>query len=304
LIWERPENGDGYEVVDCGKEEMSGTLQAKPGASFTEYEPLVEHPDLFIRFAEIFAPATTAACLRFANEFGVLHYGPSNSQPREGKKVQAEELRIWYGGRMLVELIRIWQAATVGDNDELSRFFCWENDTLSVKKAFFSAVPTMSDDEFINGWRRWHRPIAGNPPSLAELAISCCAFRLGFHSSSTFNPPLYRLQWNPLSRQVEWKLGPQDLWMAIRLQFSLALAGEYKFQKCSICGKWFQVAPGLNRSDKVTCSQVCRNKAYRQRQERARELHAQGMSAPAIASEIGAQVASVEKWVATKRKEQ
>ena len=45
-------------------------------------------------------------------------------------------------------------------------------------------------------------------------------------------------------------------------------------RQCLQCGTWFEISPRAARTDRVFCSDACRFKAYRERQSRARRMHA------------------------------
>jgi hypothetical protein len=81
------------------------------------------------------------------------------------------------------------------------------------------------------------------------------------------------------------------------LQLAHAILGGKKYQPCEACGRWFELAPGLNRADRQTCSDSCRVKLYRVRRQRARELHAKKWSLKRISKEIGSNVSTIKKWL-------
>jgi hypothetical protein len=84
---------------------------------------------------------------------------------------------------------------------------------------------------------------------------------------------------------------------AVWLQFATAVNENVGHGRCRECGTWFVVAPNAARSSRMFCSTGCRSKAYRERQERARQLHAAKKSFAAIAAELGSDVATVRKWI-------
>jgi hypothetical protein len=58
----------------------------------------------------------------------------------------------------------------------------------------------------------------------------------------------------------------------------------------------------MNRANKLTCGNKCRQAAHRQRRQRAQELQEAGKTIKQIASELGSNVESVKRWL-QKRKE-
>jgi hypothetical protein len=47
----------------------------------------------------------------------------------------------------------------------------------------------------------------------------------------------------------------------------------------------------------LTCSDACRQKAHRDRQAKARQLHSEGHSPTDIAQSIGSSVEAVQRWL-------
>jgi hypothetical protein len=93
------------------------------------------------------------------------------------------------------------------------------------------------------------------------------------------------------------ELLPQNLLAALWLQFALAVAGDKDYRDCEVCATPFEVSLDAARADRVFCSNACRSKAYRQRQEKARRLYVEGKTARAIAKELGSDLATVKKWI-------
>jgi hypothetical protein len=59
---------------------------------------------------------------------------------------------------------------------------------------------------------------------------------------------------------------PKNLLGALWLQFALTIERGSDFRRCAECGTWFELAPGLGRSDKQFCSVRCRVRSHRKRQ--------------------------------------
>src|SRR5262249_26323310 len=79
-----------------------------------------------------------------------------------------------------------------------------------------------------------------------------------------------QLAWDPATGKAAVHPWPLNLYGAIYVQFAQAIAADRDFRQCAACGKWMELAPRLNRADRVMCSAACRQKVYRERQERAR----------------------------------
>jgi hypothetical protein len=112
-----------------------------------------------------------------------------------------------------------------------------------------------------------------------------------------------RGDWDPHARQPSLCLRPKSLIDALYLQFGLSILGNKTYQCCPACGRWFELAPGVGRADKLACSVSCRMKLYRQRQRRARELRAKGWALSKIARELGSDVNTVKNWISQEKEE-
>jgi hypothetical protein len=89
---------------------------------------------------------------------------------------------------------------------------------------------------------------------------------------------------------------PQDLLGALWLQFALSVALRTEYRTCKTCGAWFETDPALPRG-RAFCSNRCRSKDYRGKQERSRRLYAGGKSFDEIAGELGSDPQTVKRWI-------
>lgn len=87
----------------------------------------------------------------------------------------------------------------------------------------------------------------------------------------------------------------------IVLHLAEAIGGQHDDQRCVSCSSWFELAPGVNRADRLTCSDSCRQPHYRMRKEKAVEMHAQGKPLREIAQEIDSDVQTIKGWLSRRR---
>jgi hypothetical protein len=113
----------------------------------------------------------------------------------------------------------------------------------------------------------------------------------------------YRVRWDREQGRPIQSYEPKTLIEAIYLQFAETVAGRRRQQKCQGCGRWFELAPGVNRADRLTCTSACRQRAHRGRVARARELYAEGRSVKAIAAVLGSDPATIKGWVLDRRED-
>src|SRR5262249_31018564 len=96
---------------------------------------------------------------------------------------------------------------------------------------------------------------------------------------------------------------PKSLAGALWVQFAEAVSGGKRYRVCKECSSWFEIPLRGARISREYCSNACKSRAYRERQERARMLHAEGKPLKDIAKTFDTTVKVVRGWVATKQKE-
>jgi hypothetical protein len=302
----------GDEVADEDSELLrsnASVLSLEEPAARRTYFPLADETGLFRVFAE--TDLSPEAVLDFANR-----YGPLGLRNPEGGVPPPEALRTWRG--LILEmryLVRLWDEARRGDAAALAQSVGWDERAGGViyrsvpevlRVISFSTVPQPQLFEVEEG-----------PPAVDDHLLPRASLPLAW--GDTCGAALYFVQeklnrhlgddapahlvWSPRRGRSTLRIMPQGLWGALCLQFARAVSGDLEYQRCPVCGRWFELSPGVNRANKQTCSGSCRTKLYRQRQERARELYAEGKTARQIARELGAEPEKVKDWVrGTKRK--
>src|SRR5262249_42108217 len=115
------------------------------------------------------------------------------------------------------------------------------------------------------------------------------------HLSRATQPALL---WDQKHRKVIQRNYPRSLFGAVHLQFSAAILSGRETQVCPVCGRYFEVTALASRNDRLTCSNRCRVRAYRDRQQKARDLHAKNWSLQRIAKELGSEISTIKKWLA------
>jgi hypothetical protein len=118
------------------------------------------------------------------------------------------------------------------------------------------------------------------------------------------NQASYRLAWLPdpprLGRLVQG-VEPTNLLAALYLQFARTVAESKKHRCCQVCGKWYEVTPGVNRADRLTCSAACRQRAHRHKVAHAKELAIEGLNAREIAKIVSSTTATVKRWLSQEK---
>jgi hypothetical protein len=279
-------------------------LVTRSDAAFEEYEPLTEETGLYRTFA--YLEPTPAFCLAFASKYGPLSVLGAQ-----------ESLCVW---KMVIQqlqyMMRFYDAVSSWDWKYLTTFIYVVDDQVLYRKlppslpsrggfiTHWCFLPHINLPHDATEWRipipNWLDPTLHRRICLPQLALYFCGIVM---KNAVQYISHFDIAWDPIASRLENQLTIEDLLGAICLQFVFALTGEKKYQKCSVCGRWFELLRGVNRANKLTCGQSCRTKAYRQRQDKAIELHAQGMKARDIAKELSAKLDAVKNWIANRNKE-
>src|SRR5262249_29769217 len=95
---------------------------------------------------------------------------------------------------------------------------------------------------------------------------------------------------------------PESLLSAMWYQFADGIEKGLRYRACKVCGAWFALAPGVARKNRVFCSDACKSRDYREKQDRARQMKAAGKSFQVIAKELETEVETVKGWITGRRK--
>jgi hypothetical protein len=316
FLWKRPVGGVGYEIRRHWTNER--LLVARPDARLEEYAPLREEPALFMKFSETEAVVTfreeesvDEGILGFVNRYGLL--GGDAARGRPVRRKYGRLPSSWYGDAprnvrthvlWIREAIRLWDLVRRGDQKGLAASFRWEGADAVVYR-YPEGVPdhlgvTWGEREVVVVSREKH------PDVLASLTpgdlVGPAQFRLHqFVNARLCGPVSLKLVRRPEDGRDALDVLPDSLLPALWLQLALAIAGKKEYRRCSECGRPFELGPGGSRTSRLTCSAACRNRAYRERQERARQLHAAGKTFKQIAKELDSDLKTVKGWVTGRR---
>jgi hypothetical protein len=279
------------------------------------YAPLQRETGLFRIFAGVVP--TKEGVLEFAKQYGNLRERPVLHDP-EGPThplaIGGETYSAWRRG--ILEMRRalgLWDMVQPVDLVALSRHIVWGNDEVSGKGVVaYDSHPDLNPrrrlkppdertrtlialgDGIPEAWRPASRPEHYIGPALSYLQGVVNA-----HLKEDVSPVL---QTAAQAGGLTMHYRPGNLSGALWLQFALAISGEKNYRRCGECAKWFEISPAASRKDRQFCSNACRTRAYRGRQEWARRMHAGGMPVQKIAKELGASPATVRSWVGPHRR--
>jgi hypothetical protein len=111
------------------------------------------------------------------------------------------------------------------------------------------------------------------------------------------------LIWDEQCTRLEFRAIPNNLLGMLWLQAAENITQRKKYRQCQQCAKWFELVPKVEKKGKDHCSSACRSKAYRKRQLKARQLHAEGESLHRIARDLRTELETVRGWLTNMRRE-
>jgi hypothetical protein len=290
------------------------TAQDAPVTAFEAPAPSPQpDPALFRIFGEV--EPNKEGVLALARTFGNLHDGvdliPANrADAMRARPLQGVTLDAWQHHISGVQrLVGVWDLLRQGDAGRLAPHIRWHKDKKEGLSVRFDSHPAASTGEGPSlGFRRARAVIASrelHPELLTTFTpedpllpawvylrqdLDCCLYAASVSAEAS-------MAWDLKRRRPLLRLAAPTLLMAVWFQLADAVSNDRAFSRCRECGKWFEVAPDAARTHRRFCSSSCRSKSYRQRQDRARRLHAAGTSFEEIARELDSDVPTVRKWI-------
>jgi hypothetical protein len=264
FTWQRPASRK--KGFRWGGTAQDPCLIRAPGAELKAYRP---HPGIFRDFAR--CQQTPEEVLDFANRYGALC-----------QRLEWNTFAFWRQGlQQMKELVTLSDAVIVGDAKTIAK----------ALEPFLAARFLVDAAELRPIRQKQKRREKVSPNELAHAAL----MRL-YHAIS----PIERLKadgsWDPVNGQVTLCFKHADLLDFMFFQLGYQVLGGRRFQQCTACGKSVLLQPGVNRADRITCSNYCRLLLYRKRRK-AEELHRRGWSLRKIAQEIGWKESKVRQWL-------
>jgi len=309
FTWSVPDAG--YEVISTRggplnrpseKEERFLVEPLGDDSWITRYPPLTTQTGLFREFTSLH-PASEVEIVKFAGKYGWLG-DPMQTHLLRAKpdepgivlssliKMFGERITAWQAEVATMEhLVRLWDAATKGDQEILAEFLTWDASGDGVRYVGFLGqtmiATTNYREEFFNNL---------NTGELVRPTLDFVRTRVNklLDQRGLTN----RLLWDPSYRRQKLHVVPTSLAAALWLQFAKTIEGDKEHRQCEQCSRWFEVA-AEKREDAKFCQNACRSKAYRERQKTARKLRSEGVALREIARRLESDTKTVKRWIKT-----
>jgi hypothetical protein len=268
-----------------------------------KYFPLRDYSCLFRIFAETVPEAE--GILAFANTYGLLGIEldehPGKVVPYMGTAEPAGEWETEI--RAMQKAVGLWDMVSAEDNQGVRDYLLPFVEIIKADVDGADPSPELLsrlEDDAEAGELRWFR----THPEIAELfekqefkliALSRVQAIVNERLGSRVSP---RILWDDY-RKGDWGLYfvPDNLVGAIWIQFAQAITENRDYRRCRQCDSWFEIDHYKARTNRYFCSNACRSKAYRLRQQQAVKLAEAGMDVEEIAKKLGSDVETVNKWI-------
>lgn len=290
------------------------TVNGIAPCAWRPYDPL-SISGLFLEFTH--TPPTLDGILAFANKYGALSFDANRQTPMtQAVSKPTGEMNIFIRTRgetfsdWLREIARarevamLWSALKQGDPGYLAEVISWDRDAIRYSQPHLDLQTRLAAGPINVLGERFVIANSDNDSLFAK-----------FERGDTVGPGWHALQ-RLVNRQLEsytcetrmiWdrrsnparlrmQLKPTSLLATFWLQFVSAIEGEYKYRQCDQCRGWFAPAQDT-RSDARFCKVACRLKAYRLRQNKARELSTEGKTLNQIAAALNSDIKTVKGWL-------
>jgi hypothetical protein len=291
-----------------------------PALPKREYAPLQEFTGLFRTFAD--TAMTSEAVLQFADRYGCLvqtRFTPEPAWHRPQLEVafsSAEAERFGWWCEKILEMRRavmLWDLIQSKNADELSRYIRWQEDSDGDACVKYTSDPDLDLEEA----ERQEGEETGTKVEVIASTRVYADWLARFGVGDVIEPArlwvkrrIEKHLQDKLAAEMTFTVGeeglsfecvPAHLLSAMWLQFAMGITRQLDYRSCLVCRNWFELSPETARTNRVFCSDACKSRGYREKQDRARQLFAAKKSFREIAKELGSDVAAVKRWITGKK---
>jgi hypothetical protein len=293
-----PVPADGFRWFSLDHDPKGRWLVAKkPGErKWLTTHPFVDAPRLFRDFAELDEDCD-GAVLNFANQHGFLSPPEQLNESPTGLPGSGEARATWTEAiRQVRRAVRLWDAITARNEGEARRWLERVQHTWSIFKGL----------DLMNRRQRPLPVLDANDfsvvlPNESEFFSSARTYFVAFVNAQLVKQTSLAIANDRGSVSIH--VVPASLEACLWTQLLREIAGETELHQCRHCRQPFTVDPAIGkRRHRQFCSEKCRAAAYRDRQEKAHQMHAKGMTPSAIAKKLESDPATVRGWLGSAAK--
>jgi hypothetical protein len=307
FVWEVPIAPNAFRVEEGVEVEgRSGAALVWREGPARSYLPLAGMESLYRRLAAV--EPTPESVLGFVRQYGRLGEGvEAFGRLPDGSHATVEPLQEWRRtAAWFGEAIRLWDLAQAGNRAELAKVIRWDGKEVRFRAGrdfmlrLFGFLPPPDVLEMVNAANVITMPGLGSAAfDEGDVIEPARCFVLRIVNGYLARAAQPALLWDQTRRapKVLLRFYPRSLLGVVALQFATAILSGRTTRMCPVCGRYFEVTASASRNDRLTCSNRCRVRAYRDRQAKARERHAAGWTAKRIARELGSELSAVKKWL-------
>ncbi len=309
FVWSRPKEAAAVQVVPypwLGAREEPCVVLDKD-ANWIPYHPTETTTALYHELAA--CEPNAEGVMDFVRRYGPLgHWSKDFFRP--------ESLLSWLTEIFqMKELLHVWEARVKEDVKELKKLFRWEEGQVVNYR------PSEDRHELFGYLREWWVDVEPEKIQLlykgqdllakipgrdrvpkGDVLIPASLFVAEVVNGRLPHTGGYRLIYDTKRKRWEHRYSHHNLLGVIYNRLALAVCGQANPRQCEVCKRFFEVSPRKAsaqsfRADRMYCSNACRFKAYRQRQEEACRLHVEGKTFKEIAQELESDVKTVKGWI-------
>lgn len=297
------------------QERRSAILAAQPDLLYRQYS-MSERPLLYREFAE--TPSTEEGMVSFCQRNGFLFASNTTAHPPThclANRIEdeaagaaaslwgdAEPLEMWYQWQAIVRNgVEWWDLLSGEQVTELTeriqqapdgrwQFLIWKAHFRASRQGVYQDWQEVSLDRIGVAKRQ--------QLSVFDLARAFLFYELGATSGPDF---IYGLSVDYVSPEPVVHVVPENLLSAMWMKLLADVAGNAQYRQCRVCNKTFELHPEKARTNRLYCSDACRFRSYRQKQESAWRLHQEGMTNEQIAGRLETTSERVKGWIAKVR---
>jgi hypothetical protein len=261
--------------------------------------PLTDSPGLFRDFADL--PPDEDAIQEFASEHGRLGF-KTDARFGELGLADAESIEAW---RQEIDDMReaatLWEAIQGSDRERLTQWMeapdGWDRHREEPWNEMWKSAGSPLKTEGLEG-ERAERIDESDASTLARFVIqSTCNQKLRDHSVPRVLHHVHYERGTPIDR-LTLHIVPDNLLGAMWLQLAWHLSGDRPIRQCESCAKWYPLSWAGRKKHGRFCSNKCRMRAQRRKQDQARQLHHEdGKTIEEIAEQLSARPEAVHRWV-------